>query len=52
MAVNAGADAVDFRLPEPFADAGIALHTPSSPHALAHGVVHLTTRSSIVLTHP
>jgi glycogen operon protein len=52
VAMNAGADAVDFRLPETFADAVIALHTTKSPPALAHAVVHLPGRSSIVLTHP
>jgi pullulanase/glycogen debranching enzyme len=52
VAMNAGADAVDFRLPEAFADAVIGLHTTTSPPALTHGVVHLPGRSSIVLTHP
>lgn len=51
-AMNAHDFSVDLRMPESFAQAAISLHTTSSPPPMAHGVVHLPARSSIVLSLP
>jgi len=48
-AMNARDAAVDFRLPEAFGEADIVLYSCSTPPLMQHGVIHLPTRSSVVL---